>query len=431
MVPDPILERLSKLHPKAMDLSLGRIERLLATLGNPERRLPPVVHVAGTNGKGSTVAMLRAIHEAAGRRVHVYTSPHLVRFAERFVLAGTEIEDAALSAILEECESENQGLAITLFEITTAAGMLAFARIPADLLLLEVGLGGRFDTTNVIGNPALSIITPVSMDHQHFLGDTIEAIAYEKAGILKPGVPAVIGRQSEAALGVIQERASEIGAPLAIQGRDWTVEPGKDGLVFRTDSMTRHLPRPALFGAHQIDNAGMVLAASEVLQTAFPVSASALAAGLVSTRWRARLQKLTRGPVLDGLGPEDEIWVDGGHNADAARVIADTIRGWRQAEPKRSTHLVFGTLNSRDPREYLSEFRDIAGQVRTVGIPDEVNSISADDAAKAGRQVGVDATAAASVSDAVGAIVATTSGPRTILICGSLYLAGTVLRDHD
>jgi dihydrofolate synthase / folylpolyglutamate synthase len=430
MVPDPILERLSKLHPKVMDLSLGRLERLLASLGNPERSLPPVVHVAGTNGKGSTVAMLRAIQEAAGRRVHAYTSPHLVRFAERFVVAGAEIDDAQLSSILEECEVANQGLGITLFEITTAAGMLAFSRTPAALLLLEVGLGGRFDATNVIGRPALSIITPVSMDHQHFLGETIEAIAYEKAGILKPDTPAVIGAQSETALGVIQERAAEIGAPLAVQGLDWTVEPSNDGLVFRTNSMTRHLPRPALPGAHQIDNAGMVLAASEILQTAFPVSASALAEGLVSARWPARLQKLTQGPMLDDLETGDEIWVDGGHNADAARVIADTIRGWRQADPKRMTHLVFGTLNSRDPKEYLGAFRDIAGQVRAVAIPGEANSISAEDAAEASRQIGLDATASASVSDAIKAITATSTAPRTILICGSLYLAGTVLSNH-
>lgn len=430
MVPDPVLERLSKLHPKAMDLSLGRIERLLTTLGNPERHLPPTLHVAGTNGKGSTVAMLRAVHEAAGRRVHVYTSPHLVRFAERFVLASAQIEDAALSAILEECELANDGLGITLFEITTAAGMLAFSRVPADLLLLEVGLGGRFDTTNVIGNPALSIITPVSMDHQHYLGTTIDAIAYEKAGILKPGVPAIIGKQCDAALDVIQERAKEIGAPLAINGRDWTVEPSKDGLVFRTNSMTRHLPRPALLGAHQIDNAGIVLAAVEILQSAFPTSASALNQGMTSVQWPARLQKLSRGPMLDGLGEEDEIWVDGGHNADAARVIADMIRAWNQASPKRVTHLVFGTLNTRDPKEYLGVFRNIVGQVRTVTIPGEANSISAQDAADAGAQVGASAVASASVADAVKEITATSAGPNNILICGSLYLAGTVLRDH-
>jgi dihydrofolate synthase / folylpolyglutamate synthase len=430
MVSDPILERLSKLHPKAMDLSLGRIERLLVTLGNPERRLPPVIHIAGTNGKGSTVAMLRSIHQAAGRRVHTYTSPHLVRFAERFVLAGKEIDDDALSLILEECEAANDGLGITLFEITTAAGMLAFSRTAADLLLLEVGLGGRFDTTNVIGDPALSIITPVSLDHQHFLGDTIEAIAFEKAGILKPNVPAVIGKQSEAALDVIKDRAREIGAPLAVHGKDWFVEPSDDGLVFRTDSMTRHLPRPALFGTHQIDNAGIVLAATEILQSSFPTSASALAEGMTRVHWPARMQKLTKGPMFAAIKPGDEIWVDGGHNGDAARVVADVVRGWRQSNQMNQIHLVFGTLNTRDPKEYLCEFKDIVGEVRTVTIPGEANSVSAEDAAVAGRQVGVNATESASVAAAIDAINTESKGPKTILICGSLYLAGTVLRDH-
>jgi dihydrofolate synthase / folylpolyglutamate synthase len=430
MVPDPILDRLSKLHPKVMDLSLGRLERLLAALGNPEQGLPPVIHVAGTNGKGSTVAMLRSIQEAAGRRAHVYTSPHLVRFAERFVVASTQIDDAGLSAILEECEVANEGLGITLFEITTAAGMLAFSRVPADLLLLEVGLGGRLDATNVIGHPALSIITPVSLDHQHYLGDTIEAIAYEKAGILKPGVPTVIGRQSEVALDVIRQRAEEIGAPLAIQGRDWTVEPSGDGLVFRTDSMTRHAPRPALPGAHQIDNAGIVLAATEILQTTFPVSASALAEGMTQVRWPARLQKLTKGPMFEGLGEDTEIWVDGGHNGDAARVIADAVRAWTKTAPDRAIHLIFGTLNSRDPKEYLAAFKNIVGQVRAVTIPGETNSITAEDAAKAGHHVGLDAAASPSVAEAVRTITATSRNPKTILICGSLYLAGTVLRDH-
>ena len=430
MIPDPILERLSKLHPKVMDLSLERLERLLAALGRPEQRLPPTIHVAGTNGKGSTVAMLRSIQEAAGRRVHVYTSPHLVRFAERFIVASTQIADAGLSAILEECEIANEGLGITLFEITTAAGMLAFSRVPADLLLLEVGLGGRLDATNVISHPSLSIITPVSLDHQHYLGDTIEEIAYEKAGILKPGVPAVIGRQSEAALDVIRNRAEEIGAPLAIQGQDWTVKPNGDGLVFWTDSMTLHMPQPALPGAHQIDNAGVVLAATKILQTTFPVSATVLAEGMIRVRWPARLQKLTKGPMFEGLGDDTEIWVDGGHNGDAARVIADTVWAWTKTAPNRAIHLIYGTLNSRDPKEYLGAFKNIVGQVRAVTIPRERNSITAEAAAEAGRSVGLDAAASLSVTEAVRTITATSRSPRTILICGSLYLAGAVLHDH-
>jgi dihydrofolate synthase/folylpolyglutamate synthase len=430
MTADTILERLSSLHPKVIDLSLDRLQWLLAALDHPERRLPPVIHIAGTNGKGSSVAMLRAIHEAAGRRVHAYITPHLVRFAERFTLAGAEITEPALVDILEECEAVNQGRPITQFEITTAAGMLAFARTPADLLLLEVGLGGRLDATNVIDRPALSVITPVSMDHQFYLGETIEAIAFEKAGILKPGVPAVIARQTEAALAVIEEQAAQLGAPLAIEGRDWTVAPDGDGIVFRTASMTRHLPRPALPGAHQIGNAGIALAAAEILQSRFPLSAAALAEGMRKVRWPARLQRLTRGPLLGLIGPQDELWLDGGHNVDAARVIAGTVQDWVTAEPHRPTHLVFGALNARDPKEFLSAFKGLVAQVRTVAIPGQPNTISAEDGAAAGRGAGLDANASPSVTEAIGAICSNGEGPRRILICGSLYLAGTVLRDH-
>ena len=430
MVPDPILDRLATLHPKIIDLSLDRLLDLLTRLDHPQRRLPPVIHVAGTNGKGSTIAMLRAIHQAAGRRVHAYTSPHLVRFAERFIVAGAEISGTALAEILLDCERANAGRTITLFEITSAAGMLAFSRTPADLLLLEVGLGGRFDATNVVDTPALSVITPVSMDHQHYLGDTIEAIAFEKAGILKPGVPAVIGRQPDAALDVIMARAAEIQAPLAVHGRDWSVGEAGGGLVFEMAGNTRRLPRPLLPGPHQIDNAGIALAAVERLNDVFPVSESVAANGLSNAKWPARLQHLTHGPMLEGLAPETAVWLDGGHNADAGRVIAETVRGWRQAAPDRTVHLIFGTLNTRDPADYLSPFRGLVGLLRTVAIPGEANSLSAADAADAGSRAGLNAMPAGSTADAVRDIIKRTSGPRTILICGSLYLAGTVLREH-
>lgn len=430
MISDPILERLSKLFPKSMELSLDRLRALLAALDHPERRLPPVIHIAGTNGKGSTVAMLRAINEAAGRRVHAYITPHLVRFSERITLANHEIEDPAFAAILEECEAANQGRPITLFEITTAAGLLAFARVPADLLLLEVGLGGRLDATNVIDKPALSVITPISMDHQRYLGDTIAKIATEKAGVLKPGAPAVIARQDPAALEVIQDRAKEIGAPLAIEGRDWSVEPSQDGLVFRTESMTRRLPRPALPGGHQIANAGAVLAAVEILQASFPTSAAALATGMTTVRWPARLQRLKHGPMLDELGPGDELWLDGGHNIGAAQVIAEMIRDWRQARPDRAVHLIYGTLDVRDPNEFLGVFKGLVGRVRGVAIPDQPSTISAAGIAEAGRRVGLDTQASPSVSEALKSILADETRPSTVLICGSLYLAGVVLRDH-
>jgi dihydrofolate synthase/folylpolyglutamate synthase len=430
MISDPILDRLSKLFPKSMELSLDRLRALLAALDHPERRLPPVIHVAGTNGKGSTVAMLRAIHEAADRRVHAYITPHLVRFSERITLANREIEDPAFAAILEECETANQGRPITLFEITTAAGLLAFARAPADLLLLEVGLGGRLDATNVIDKPALSIITPISMDHQRYLGDTIAKIASEKSGVLKPEVPAVVARQDPAALEVIQDRADAIGAALAIEGRDWSVEPSRDGLVFRTDSMTRRLPRPALPGAHQIGNAGAVLAAVEILQSLFPTSQAALATGMTRVRWPARLQRLKHGPLLDELGPDDELWLDGGHNIGAAKVVADMVREWRDARPDRAVHLIYGTLDVRDPNEFLRVFRGLVGEVQGVAIPDQPSTISAEGIAEAGRQAGLDTSASPSVEEALKSVLATETRPCTVLICGSLYLAGTVLRDH-
>lgn len=430
MATDPILERLSGLHPRAVDLSLGRMRRLLERLGGPERRLPPVIHVAGTNGKGSVVAMLRAIHEAAGRRVHAYTSPHLVRFAERFVVAGAEIADAELSDLLLECERVNAGAAITQFEIATAAGLLAFSRTPADLLLLEVGLGGRFDATNVVDRPALTAIASISMDHQRYLGDTLEAIAGEKAGILKPGVPAVTGRQSAAALAVLRDRAAAAGAPLAARDAEWSVEAEAGGLVFRAGNAIRRVPPPALRGAHQVDNAGVALAAVEALQRAFPVSASALERGLRSARWPARLQRLVRGPMVEAAAAGTEIWLDGGHNADAGRAMAAELAGWRRARPGLPVALVFGALDTRDPEDYLRHFAGLVEGARTVAIPGAANTLGAEAAARAARRAGLDAAPAADAVAAARALSAGPGGARAILVCGSLYLAGAVLADH-
>ena len=432
-MPDPILDRLRRLHPKKIDLSLGRLSRLLSRLGDPQTALPPTIHVAGTNGKGSTVAMLRAIHEAAGRRVHVYTSPHLVRFSERIVLAGTTIEEDRVADLLLECEQVNADAPITLFEITTAAAFLAFSRTNADLLLLEVGLGGRFDATNVVEMPILSIITPVSLDHQHFLGSTIEAIAFEKAGILKPEVPAVIGRQPGAARQVILDRAAGLGVPTAVFGRDWQVDATTgpaSAIVFKAGRIIRHLPRPALPGRHQIDNAGLALAATELLQTCLPASPAALAHGLRAVSWPARLQRLTRGPMVAALPAGTDLWVDGGHNAEAAAAIAETVSVWRGDIPDRSIHLIFGGLNSRDPADFLGPFRGLADSVHTVAIPDEASAIPAITSAAAACAQGLSAQPADSVALAVEQACAAEAAERRILICGSLYLAGTVLRDH-
>ncbi len=425
-----ILARLAELHPRVVDLSLGRLERLLARLDNPQHRLPPVVHVAGTNGKGSTIAMLGAIQRAAGRTVHVYTSPHLVRLSERYVVADREIDPDHLTELLVRCEQANRGDSITQFEIMTAAAMLAFAETPADLLLLEVGLGGRFDATNVVDRPALSIITPVSLDHQHFLGDTLAAIAFEKAGILKSGVPAVIAAQHADALEVIMARAAECAAPTVFQGRDWSAEAVDCGLLFRGQGRCLRLPRPVLRGGHQYGNAGTAIAAALLLGRQFPVNEAALAQGLASAVWPARLQRLSRGPICETLPEGAELWVDGGHNADAGRVIAAELATWRRVRRSRSIGLVFGGLDTRSPEAYLAHFCGHADAVRTVAIPGEAHSIPADRGAEAGRSVGLACEASPDVSGAVQSLVRELGPDTAVLICGSLYLAGSVLASH-
>jgi dihydrofolate synthase/folylpolyglutamate synthase len=421
---DAVLARLMRLHPKVIDLSLGRIERLLAALGHPERALPPVVHVAGTNGKGSVLALLRAILEASGLRVHVYTSPHLVRFHERIRLAGTLIEEPALLDLLEECERANGEAPITFFEITTAAAFLAFSRAPADALLLEVGLGGRLDATNVIERPALGAITPVSMDHTQFLGDTLEEIAFEKAGILKPGVTAVLGRQDPRAARVIAARAEAVGAPLLAQGEAWEVTPSEEGLLLRDGADTLALPRPSLLGAHQLDNAGQAAMLARRLP-GLEIGAEAIAAGLASATWPARLQRLTRGPLAETLGSDWSLWLDGGHNAQAGEVLARELAGW--AEP---LDLVYGMLNTKAAADFL---RPLAGRVRrlrAVAIPGEPNSLSAAEAAAHAESCGIAAEPAESVGAAVAELRDRAEAPGRLLICGSLYLAGRVLADN-
>jgi dihydrofolate synthase/folylpolyglutamate synthase len=433
---DRVLARLMQLHPKKIDLSLGRTLRLLAALGNPHDNLPPAIHVAGTNGKGSVVATLRACLEAAGQRVHVYTSPHLVRFNERIRLAGQLIGEDALLALLEECERANQGLPITFFEITTAAAFLAFARIPADIVLLETGLGGRLDTTNVVRRPAVTAITPVSLDHQAFLGDTVAAIAGEKAGILKPGVPAVIGPQPDDAAAVIEARAAAIGAPLHRWGMEWRCDPGITGegrVEAKTNAMRYEgarwnldLPLPSLAGAHQIANAGVALACLEQLP-GFSLSASAIPRGLRHIEWPARLQRLTRGPLLGILPPGWELWLDGGHNPAAGEVLAEAARGWQD----RPLDLIVGMLNTKDVGGFLAPLARHAGSLHAVTIPGEENPHPAARIVAAARSVGIAAQEANSVEAALRAIIGRPrQGPGRVLICGSLHLAGVVLAEN-
>lgn len=421
---DAILQRLLSLHPKAIDLTLARVERLLARLGHPERRLPPTLHVAGTNGKGSTVAMLRAGLSAAGLRVHTYTSPHLAWFHERIRLAGQLIEEDHLAALLEECEAVNAGEPITFFEITTAAAFLAYARTPAEALVLEVGLGGRLDATNVV-TPQLCIITPVQLDHQQYLGETLAQIAAEKAGILKPAVPAVIGPQEPAALAVIEARAAALNAPLRIWGRDFITRAEGGRLVYQDDQGLLDLPAPILPGAHQYENAGAVIATLRWLGH----EEQAIEAALTRAEWPARLQRLRRGPLLAALPAGAELWLDGGHNPAAGQVIAAHFRQLRaQDRQRRPLVLICGMINTKDPEGFLAAFAGLADHVFAVDIPGEANTLSAERIADAAASAGLTATMAADVATALTELPATMA-PR-VLICGSLYLAGRILRDN-
>ncbi|MEI6557818.1 MAG: folylpolyglutamate synthase/dihydrofolate synthase family protein [Rhodospirillaceae bacterium] len=427
---DPVLERLRHLHPKVIDLSLDRIQRLLAALGHPERRLAPVVHVAGTNGKGSTLAFLRACLEAAGYRVHVYTSPHLVRFHERIRLAGTLISDHRLTQLLEECETANGGNPITFFEITTAAALLAFAREPADVVLLETGLGGRLDATTVVDRPAVTAITRISYDHMTFLGDSLTAIAGEKAGILKPGVPAVLAPQpaAEAAHTLLRAAAAR-GAPLV----PWGVKGLKDG-GFRYDGPRRalDLPAPALIGGHQRLNAGVALACLDALAGRLPVDDAAVLRGLATVNWPARLQRLRQGPLVAALPAGWELWLDGGHNDSAGEVLAAQAALWAAASPALPLVLVFGMLGTKRPLDFLAPLARHAVALQAVPIPGEAAALTAADAADVARSAGFAETRAATgPADALAALVSTRPGPCRVLICGSLYLAGHVLADHD
>jgi dihydrofolate synthase / folylpolyglutamate synthase len=417
---DRVLERLTRLHPKLIDLSLGRVQRLLDALGNPEARLPPVVHFAGTNGKGSTIAFLRAMAEAAGLRVHVYTSPHLVDFAERIVCAGRVIDDDALAALLGECETANDGAPITFFEITTAAAFLAFSRIAADIALIETGLGGRFDATNVIARPALTAITPISIDHVGFLGHTLAEIAFEKAGILKPAVPCLVAPQPAAPRRVIAERAAALGVRLTRWPDDWAAAGDDGGMVLRDGGAQIALPGPALRGGHQIVNAGLAALCFRRIGSG---GEDAIAAGLRAAVWPGRLQDISAGALGRSLGDGWQLWLDGGHNAGAAEALAAMLAGW----DKRPLYLVLGMVAGKDVAGYLRPLARHVAAIRSVAIPGAPASLSAADTARAAQRAGIAAMPAPSVAAAVAAIGRAHAAPGRILICGSLYLAGAVL----
>lgn len=415
---DVILDRMMSLHPKVIDLTLDRVWRLLGALGNPQDNLPPVIHIAGTNGKGSTLAMIRAGLEADGRCVHAYTSPHLARFHERIRLAGTLIGEDELTRLLDRCYAANGGAPITYFEITTCAALLAMAETPADLTLLEVGLGGRLDATNVVEAPALTIITPVDLDHQAYLGDTLPEIAAEKAGIIKRGVPCIVGPQHDDALGIIEKKAAASGAPLLAHGQHWNVAVERGRLIFQDETGLLDLPMPSLPGPHQVMNAGSSLAALRQLGA----TEAACEAALRDALWPARMQRLDRGPLVE-LSGRAEIWLDGGHNPAAGEALARTLA----ALPARPTHLVCGMLNTKDIRGYLRPLAAVAQSLTGVTIPGQEATLSGEETARIATEVGMEATTAPDVGAAISAICGRAPGAR-ILICGSLYFAGHVLR---
>ena len=430
---DAIVARLTALHPKRIDLSLDRIERLLDALDHPERKLPPVIHVAGTNGKGSTIAFMRAILEAAGKRVHVYSSPHLVRFNERYRLgqlgAGVLVSDQELSATLEECERANAGAPITVFEITTAVGLVLFARHPADVLLLEVGLGGRLDATNVVEHPLATVITRIAIDHTDFLGDTLEKIANEKAGILKRGTPAIVAAQARDALAAIERQAARLNAPLKIAGEDWTATEERGRLVYQDEAGLLDLPAPKLYGRHQFENAGLAIAALRAIRP-FKIAPAAYEAGMVKADWPARLQRLAAGRLVQLIPAGSELWLDGGHNPDGGRAIAAALADLEE-RVSRPVVLIVGMLASKDCAGFLSNFTGLARRMIAVPVPGAENGLSAEAVADAARAIGLPATSRDNLDEALDAArKLDLDPPPRILITGSLYLAGEVLREN-
>jgi len=426
-----LLAELKSLHPKLIDLSLGRIERLLAKLGDPHKRLPPVVHVAGTNGKGSTTAFLKAIFEAAGLRAYVYTSPHLVRFHERITLAGPSgparpITESDLVDVLGRTQAVNDGDDITQFEITTAAAFLAFAEHPADVLLLEVGLGGRLDATNVVPKPEVSVITPISLDHADKLGETLGQIAAEKAGIIKPGVPAVISMQDDEAMHAIEDAARRAGSRLIAWGHDFDAYEQRGRLIIQRHEELLDLPMPSLIGAHQIVNAATAVTAALEMPR-YAISEAAIEQGLTTASWPARMQRLVDGPLPQLLHRGSELWLDGGHNPAAGAMLAQTLADLEERSP-RPLYLVLGMMGLKDVSGFVAQFRGLVREIFAVPVPGAHEAPHPPEAvAEASRAAGIPAQEFDGVEAALAALERQHPGPKRVLICGSLYLAGQVL----
>jgi dihydrofolate synthase/folylpolyglutamate synthase len=422
---DAILKRLLKLHPKLIDLKLDREVRLLERIGNPQDHLPPVIHVAGTNGKGSTLAYLRAFLEASGKKVHVMTSPHLVRFNERIRLAGKLVSSRKLNQALEFCEQANGGEPITFFEITTAAALKLFSEAKADYLLLETGMGGRFDASNVVERPLGTIITPVDYDHQNFLGNSLDKIAWEKAGILKRGAKAVFGRQRDEGRAVLVREAARLGVTPLIAGEDFDGRAEDGRLVYQDEQGLLDLPPPALAGPHQFDNAALAIAATR--HFGLPVSDADIARGLREVNWPARLQPVT-GTLLQLLPPGSELWLDGGHNAHGAAALALALEEMQARRPLPLV-LIMGLMNTRKPADFLAPFAGMIEQVFALSIPGEPNAHRAETIVEQAREGGFEARQSRSILNAL-ADAAKLGRPARVVFAGSLYLAGHVLHQN-
>ncbi|MDV6331398.1 folylpolyglutamate synthase/dihydrofolate synthase family protein [Asticcacaulis sp. 201] len=416
---DAPLERLKALHPKLIDLNLDRMLRVCEALGRPQDRLPRIVHVAGTNGKGSTIALLRAMAEAQGLKVHVYTSPHLVRFAERIRLAGTLIDETYLADVLSRVEAANAGAPLTFFESTTAAAFVAFSETPADLLLLETGLGGLLDATNIIAKPYATLITPIDYDHQSFLGNDLSTIARQKAGIFKPGVPALSARQPDEAAQALERQALKLNVTLTSMGQGIDAWREGDRLIFQDEDALYDLPLPRLAGEHQIENAGLAVKAGLMLG----LSVEAIEKGLLTAQWPGRLQALRGGPLFTALKDRaSELWLDGGHNPHAARALRDFIDR-QQARDAKPLHLICGLINTKDAAEFFAHFAGLDAHVHCVTFSSDA-AIPPADLAAAAQSKGLEADVASSPLDAIESLTQT---PLRVLICGSLYLVGDCL----
>ncbi len=428
---DNALAALTALHPKKIDLGLERIERVLKTLGQPHLKLPPTVHIAGTNGKGSTVAFLRAMAEAEGLRAHVYTSPHLVHFRERIVLGSKEIDDDTLVDVLERVRAANDGQPLSFFEATTAAAFLAFSESPADICIIEVGLGGRYDATNVIEAPAAIGITPIDYDHAEFLGRDLAGIAREKAGIMKRHCPAYIGAQTQLVNAVLDAEANKLGITPKIMDQDFRAYLEQGHLVFEDEAQVMDLPPPGLAGAHQTQNAGLAIALAAHMQ----ISNKAIAKGLESAFWPARMQPLSTGPLADKvIEIGGELWLDGGHNPQAGRALASTM-GALEARSPRPLIIIMGILANKDVGGFLDSFQGLASGLIGIDIPDHA-SLAPETLCELAAARGIRAQTADNIQQAIDAAIKMGQGqikdkndsPPRILICGSLYLSGEVLR---